>query len=82
MIPALRLADIGLLSGLLAGLAVAIGSRIVMRIVALADPSGLEFADVSTGVTGETLFLLLIVPLSAVKGGLLFVLIRSPACGA
>ena len=73
---ALRRANIGMFSGLLAGLIVAVGGRVAMRIVAVADPSGMELADVDTGITGETLWIFIVVPISAVKGGLFFVLIK------
>ena len=76
MTAAVRLANIGLFSGFLAGLIVAVGGRVAMRVVAIADPSGMELDDVSTGVTGETLWIFIVVPISAVKGGLLFMLIR------
>lgn len=76
MLGVLRRVDIGIISGVLGGLAVAILGRIVMRIVAVADPSGMERADVDTGITGQTVWLLVIVPLSAAKGGLVFVYLR------
>ncbi len=72
----LRKADIGILSGLLGGLVIAAVSRIAMRWVAIVDSSGMEQAGVNTGFTGETIWLMIIVPLSAAKGGLIFVLIR------
>ena len=76
MLGILRSADIGIISSFFAGLAVAILGWGVMRVVAVVDPSDMERAGVTTAVTNETFWLLLIVPLSAAKGGLIFVYLR------
>ena len=69
----LRLANIGLLAGLVAGFLVAVGARINMRLVTLVDNS--SPTDIR-GFTSDTVALLVVVSLAAVKGGLLYVLLK------
>lgn len=71
----IRLADIGFLSGLVAGFVVAVGARLAMRIVAVVDADAASQVT-DTGVTGETLFVLFAVTLAGTPLGLLFMGVR------
>ena len=73
----LRLVSLGILSGLLVGILMGIAARMAMRIVALVVNQGLEFT------VGGTLGILLMVSLSSVLLGLIFVAVRKylPAAG-
>ena len=72
----LRLAGIGITAGLVAAFLAAVGARLAMWLVALIDESAVSAADVDTGFTSETGFVLFIVTVPALKGWLLYVLIR------
>ena len=77
----IRLADIGLLSGLVAGFVAAVGARLAMRIVAVVDADAAsQVTDI--GVTAETLFVLFAVTLAGMPLGLLFMGIRRWLPGA
>lgn len=76
MVRLLRMADIGVVSGLLAAILTAVGARLAMRLVAVIDESSVAAADVEAGFTGETGFVLFMVAIPAIKGGLLYLLIR------
>jgi len=72
----LRLASLGILSGLLVGILMGLAARIAMRIVALVVDQGLEFT-----VAG-TLGIILVVSFSSVLLGLIFVAVRKYLPGA
>ena len=72
----LRLASLGILSGLFVGILMGIAARIAMRIVALVVDQGLEFT-----VAG-TLGIILVVSFSSVLLGLIFVAVRKYLPGA
>ena len=76
LVRVLRIADISLVSGLIAAFVVAVGAPMAMSVVAAVDASAAAAADVEPGFTGETVSALPAVTIPGVKGGLLYVMIR------
>ena len=77
-----RLADIGLLSGLVAGFVAAIGARAAMRVLVVVDADTASEVGQPVGFTGETLFVLLAIALAGMPLGLLFASVRTWLPGA